>query len=117
MCHLLASCHHVGDFEMSFWLTVSPSLSLILLWFIVKSVNFLGFALFDNFANDLRTLDKWAANFGLLAIDNGYDFSQFDGGSDFAFELLDDQNVAFARGVLLPTGLYDCIHVLKFLIY
>ncbi len=117
MCHLLASCHHIGDFEMSFWLTVSPSLSLVLLWFVVKSVNFFGFALLDNFANDLCTLDEWAADLGFLTIHNGYDFGQFDRGANLAFELLDDQNVAFPRGVLLPTGLYDCIHVLKFLIY
>ena len=92
---------------------MSPSLSLILLWFIVKSVDLLCFGLSDDLTNDFGTLNEWAANLGLVSVDNRNDFGQFDLRPGFAVELLDDQNVALSRGVLLPAGLYDCLHLLK----
>lgn len=106
---LLASAD-LKDAQLGLWLSVAPSLALVLLGLVVKSVNLGPFFLGDDFGRHLCAFDEWRAQLDLAAITNHDDRLQFHLGPRFTVELFDDDEVVFLRFVLLSASLNNRVH-------
>ena len=111
-CHSVKLQDNLGDFHLGVGLTMTDVLLLALLGLVLDDVDLLALAVLDDLGLDCGTFHHGSADLAVLAVQDGQNLIELDGGVFLRVQLLHEQDVAFGNGVLLATSNDNCLHFL-----